>query len=422
MLQRMERLEVLRCEGCGAPVPIGTGKDVHCQYCGVEFPVPDAYAQMRQAEIQRDAGRTQAHALFRTLSRPPGAIARAWGSVSTGCIWLVLWPLAFVVDALLIVKGLEIVSRNIGVTLYEVWSNTQIFTGVGAAMYVTLGVPAVFGIYGNRRTRSRQQLQAALAALPPDRAGGPARCRSCSAPLDFPDGATGVACLYCSADNLLTMPEAWVSRLRSSASHLVTTVEEVALQDRHVRSKERRSLAWQLGWLAIFIPVLAGFGFVIDRDTSTFPPPWKVAIAGDRTMIPAIRKDTAKWDTYIPPDWSSRAGLTFFAFDKSERNTTAKGTVYFTRSYLVPLRRGETLELTAGDFPDEARALGFTFRTQASAVFGDAWHQEGEDVYLYPDRTASYVAPRSAWYRVDILLVDDIPPGRQFRVGWKVAS
>lgn len=416
----MDRLEVLRCEGCGAPVPLGTGTDVHCPYCGVEFPVPDSYARMRQAEVQRDAGRTEAHALFRKLGDPPGWLTQGWGSVSSGCIWLFLWPLAFVIDALLIAKGLEIVSRHIGVTLFDVWSNTQILTGVGVAMYITLGVPTVLGVYGNRRTKGKQQLQAALAALPPDQPGGPARCRSCAAPLDVPDGATGIACVYCGADNLLNMPEPWVAKLRSSASRLVSTVEDVAEQDRAMRAKERRSLAWQLGWLAIFIPVLAGFGFVLDRDTSTFPPQWQTAIAGDRKMIPAIRKDTAKWDAYIPPDWPTNIGLGYFAFDAAERKTTAKGTVYFMRSYLVPLRSGETVTFTAGDYPSGARALGFTFRTQASAVFGDTWAQEGEDVYLYPGGTASYVAPRSAWYRVDVMLVDDIPPDGQFRVGWGV--
>ncbi len=418
----MSALEILRCEGCGAPVPLGTGTDVHCPYCGVEFPVPEAYAKMRQAEVKRDAGRVEAHELYARLGDPPGFLAQAWGAVSSGCIWLFLWPLAFVVDALLIAKGLEIVSRHIGATLFDVWSNTQIFTGVGVAMYVTLGVPTVLGIYGRRRTKGKQHLQAALAALPPDREGGPARCRSCAAPLDVPDGATGHACLYCGADNLVRMPEAWVSKLRSSASKLVSTIEDVAKKDREMRTKERRSLAWQLGWLAIFIPVLAGFGFVLDRDTSTFPPQWSKAIAGDRTMIPAIRKDTAKWDTYIAPDWPANAGLGFLAFDKSERSTTAKGTVYFMRSYLVALKAGEKVEFTSGDYPKGARALGFTFRTQASAVFGDSWQQEGEDVYLYPNSTASYVAPRSAWYRVDVLLVDDIAPDRQFRVGWKIVS
>lgn len=413
----MSTLEILRCEGCGAPVPLGTGSDVLCPYCGARFPVPDAYAKMRQAEVARDAGRAEAHRLFAAIGNPPGVLARAWGTVSTGCIWLLLWPPAFVVDALLIAKGMEIVSRSIGATLFDVWSNTRIYTGVGAAMYVTLGVPTVLGIYGRRRTKGKQRLQAALAALPPDQPGGPARCRSCAAPLDVPDGRTGVACLYCGADNLVRMPEDWIAKLRTSASRLVTTIEEVAREDRTQRSGERRSLAWQLGWLAIFIPVLAGFGMMLDRDTSAFPPPWSAAVTAERKMIPAIRKDTAKWDAFIPPDFPLDGAHAYFAYDATERATTARGTVYFQRNYLVAMRKGETLELSAGDFPAGARALGFTFRTQKSAVFGDSWQQEGEDVFLYPNGTASYTAPRSAWFRVDVLLVDDLPAGRQLRWG-----
>ena len=75
----------------------------------------------------------------------------------------------------------------------------------------------------------------------------------------------------------------------------------------------------------------------------------------------------------------------------------------------------------AGDFPAGARGLGFTFRTQESAVFGDDWEPVGRNVILFPNHSATFDAPRSAWYRVDVLMVDDVAPGEQFELAVAVA-
>jgi hypothetical protein len=290
-----------------------------------------------------------------------------------------------------------------------------VWTGIGVALYVTLAVPAALGIYGKRRTNGRRALQAALACLPADRPGGPARCRSCSAPLDVSPGSLGLACVYCGADNLVAMPASWIAKVQRSALSLSSRIEDAGREDREMRSRELRSMRRQLGWLLIFVPVMAGFGAAFDHESDAFPPNYRTAIAGERTFISATRTDTGPYDKFIPPPLSASGDEVRLAFDKSER-----GDGYFMRSYLVPLRFGEKVAFTSGSFPDGARALVFTFRTQANSIFGDDWRQQGKDVLLYPDSSAEYVAPRSAWYRVDMLMIDDVAPGRPFRVGVSV--
>jgi hypothetical protein len=389
--------------------------DATCLYCSVTFPIPFEHRALRDAERRTAEERAEAHAVYETLGRPPGVIARVWGSIAVGCIWLVVWPLAFVVDGLLIAKGLETLSRSMNATLYEVVPNSVIWTGIGVVLYATLAVPLAFGVYGNRRTNGRRRLQAALAALPPDRKGGPSRCRACGAPLDIGPGDLGLACIYCGADNLVRMPEAWVAGLRGKAERLDRHIESIGREDREMRQRERRSLRRQLAWPLVVIPIMAVFGFAFDNDTETYPPNYRTAIAGARQMIPAAQHTTGNYDRYIPPAITLDGSMFRMAFDKSEQHEG-----YSMRSYYVPLRAGETLELVAGDFPKGARALGFTFRTQASAVFGDDWRQAGSDVILYPNDTAAYVAPRSAWFRVDVMLVDDVAPGKQFAIGISV--
>jgi len=269
------------------------------------------------------------------LGRPPGVVARMWGGVATGCVWLVLWPVGFVVDGLLIAKALEVVSRSIHATLFDVLPNTLVWGGIGVALYATLAVPLAFGVYGNRRTNGRRKLQAALAALPPDREGGPVRCHSCGAPLDVGPADLGLACLYCGADNLVRMPEAWVAKLRTAATRLGTTIASAAREDRERRRTERRTLVRRLAWLGIFVPVMAGYGAVLDRETDTYPPSWRAAVAtDDRTLIPAVPFAKDVTDRFVAPELPTGFPVRL-SFDRSEYFGR-----YSMRSYLLALRRG----------------------------------------------------------------------------------
>jgi hypothetical protein len=408
-------LDVLRCPGCNAPVPLGDADEVVCRYCGVAFPVPEEHRELRDAERRRAAERDEAHALYRTLGRPPSVVARAWGEVAVGCVWIFLWPFALVFDAFLIAKLLEVVSRSIHATLVDVLPGAVVWGGIGAAMYATLAVPLALGVYGSRRTKARRKLQAALAALPPDREGGPARCHSCGAPLDVGPSDLGLACVYCGADNLVRMPERWIASLREKTKRLDTGIESAGREDRQMRAMVRKSLRRQLAWLFVFVPVMAAWGVVIDRDADAYPPNWRSAVAGDRELLP-VAPDVEDYDRYAPPPLSANGSPRLIAFDRAEKH----GDSYF-RSYYLPLRYGETVAFASGEFPDAARALGFVFRTQESVIFGDDWRSVGRTVILYPHGSATFAAPRSAWYRVDVLMLDDIPPGQLFEIRVSIA-
>ncbi len=297
---------------------------------------------MRDAERQKALERDEAATLYATLGRPPGVLARAWGSISVGCIWLFLWPVAFVADALVVMKVLEVVSRAVHATLFEILPNKVIWTGIGVILYATLAIPLAVGVYGNRRTSGRRRLQASLAALPSDRAGGPVRCRSCEAPLDVRGGELGLACVYCGADNLVRMPGEWVAGLRRKVGELDARIETIGREDREMKTKERRSLRRHLAWPLVFIPLMALIGFASDRDTDAFPPNYSTAMVDPRVLIPAV-PPSAPYDTYRPDPFTANGSVYSIAFNRSEN----KGE-YSLRSYLVPLRSGETVTFTSG--------------------------------------------------------------------------
>ena len=65
--------------------------------------------------------------------------------------------------------------------------------------------------------------------------------------------------------------------------------------------------------------------------------------------------------------------------------------------------------------------VGFASLSASLRLAWQGRRQQGEDVLLFPNSTATYDVPRSAWFRVDVLMIDDIPANRPFEIGIAVA-
>ncbi|MEW6127731.1 MAG: hypothetical protein AB1757_11895 [Acidobacteriota bacterium] len=394
-------LQVLTCQACGAAVPLTAGETVACPYCQATVVIPSAYRALREVEDEAAAKRTKAQQLFKVLGNPPGRFLRLWAGASLGLGYLFLLPLVFVFAGIAISKGTDAISSTIHANLADVLTNAQYFSVIGALMFTTLGLPIVLGVYGRRRTDSRQRIQAALAALPPKRAGAPMGCRKCAAPLPIKDDALGETCYYCGTDNLVHLPESWISKARGKITSLGATIEEAAEQDALMRSRERRSLRNQLLALGLIFPVMFGFGKALDSDKERMPPRWQTAIKGDRRLIYASKSSLGSHVQALhPPHPISQLPLNI-VFDKEECLETGG----CLRSYYVALRDNEKLLISGEKFPQRARALGFNYYTQTNSLFDD-WSRLGEHRILYADQTLEFRAPRSAWYQVELICSD----------------
>jgi hypothetical protein len=399
-------LRVLTCSGCGAPVPLGEGEAVDCPYCQQVVAIPPDYLALRDVEREAAAKRTAAQGLFKTLGHPPGWFLRLWAGASLGLGYLFLLPLVFVFAGIAISKGTDAISKTIHANLADTLTNAQYFTLIGALMFTTLGLPIVFGVYGRRRTTARLRLQAALAALPPQRAGAPLRCRKCAAPLPIEPDALGETCYYCGADNLVQMPEEWIGKARHKAASLGLTIEEAAKQDAAMRSRERRSLRNQLLGLSLIFPVLFGFGKALDSDKENIRPSWQTATEGERQFIYASKSSLGKHAQALYPPLAISQTPIYIVFDKEE--CLQRGCL---RSYFVALRDGETLSVTAEKFPPQVKGLAFIYYTQTNSFF-DNWGEVGEHGILFVGKTIQFRAPRSAWYKVEIICPDCKVDGR----------
>ncbi|MCC6997974.1 MAG: hypothetical protein IT370_25395 [Deltaproteobacteria bacterium] len=174
------RLELLTCPGCAAPVPLGAGPTVACPSCAASVAIPEAYVRLAEATLRADQARRAAEPVWRALGGPPPA----WARNLAMALVVLLPPLASVLVALLVTPALGAAEICAVATLPAVVP--------GAALW----------LWAASVGASVEGVRAALAAAPPARAGGPATCRHCGAPLQLSAGALSVTCSYCQADNL----------------------------------------------------------------------------------------------------------------------------------------------------------------------------------------------------------------------------
>ena len=182
--------DVMHCRGCGAALPLAPGRSVRCPYCQAETPLPaELVAKLTAAErLQRQHARDEA--LCRALLRQPSARVANVVAFGSGALVIALAVMAAMIcGAFLLIDGKEAGLPPLG--------------GLGLMLMGLALLPIAFvrRVLGSRR--ALRVLTLGFAAIPPEREGGLASCRSCGAPL--PDVEPHVLlsrCGYCAAENL----------------------------------------------------------------------------------------------------------------------------------------------------------------------------------------------------------------------------
>lgn len=199
-------LEPLRCEACGGAVPLADGATSRCPYCDAPVEIPAAYGRLAEAHATEVDTRRELEQRFRTVSEPP---PRSTDVLAIALV-LLLPPVLGVAEVLLagaaadtvLVFATAVVPALLPGTCLWVWS---------ASVHATI-----------------VRFQLALAGSPPEREGGPPRCRSCGAPLDVEPDAFAARCAYCGTDSLLSNLEGAARRLHDRLRGELHTLGEAA--------------------------------------------------------------------------------------------------------------------------------------------------------------------------------------------------
>lgn len=187
-------LEPLRCTHCGAAVPLLHGASFSCPYCAAKVVVPAAYRELFAAEAQEASARRELEQRFAAVATAPRRRVDAIAAVlvlllpaAAVATWI---GLAVEPPGLPRLFALAIVPALLPGTAISVWS---------ASVHATI-----------------VRFQLALSCEPPERAGGPSRCRQCGAPLALEPGAISAHCAYCGTDSLTDHVAAAARRLQTA--------------------------------------------------------------------------------------------------------------------------------------------------------------------------------------------------------------
>lgn len=280
-------LDPLQCPACAAPVPLVAGDHGACPSCGGSYPIPGTYQALRDA-ANADARKPEGLALAKALGKPPPLAIRMFAVFSSA--WFVMIGLGFWLAAGMAASAAAMpwIGRHVfRVNTYDVLTAARQMQFMVLLPLGTLVIGFTLSSWARKRGIVRGGLQAALAATPPARAGGPKNCHRCAAPLAPEPGALTARCAYCQADNLVEMPAAWVEQMRAQARTLVKEVDAAT----RVWTEERRALrrgllirfiAWSLAFLALWF-IFGG----VASNSEEFPDLSYEHAANPPTDLPA---------------------------------------------------------------------------------------------------------------------------------------
>lgn len=402
-----QALSLLTCPRCGAGVSVTREETTQCAYCRHDVTVPAAHREaliLAEREVEADALTREA---FHALGAPPSWPLRAIGGFSTGCAGAV----AIVVVSFGASINLSTWLLNHGEAWFRVnawdWFSgaERELLGWGSGFFLMAALFA-FGVFGRRKAANLQRLQQALSARPPPRAGGPALCRQCGAPLSVPPDARGVRCAYCRTDNLVAVPEKWLA----SKKRFTSAVTHEAKGALHVQRRELRRLRIDLALRLSIIVLLATLVLgstvrrVFNGSTSSFD--LRRRLAEPRELFDVMSRATLLGTPTppvptIPVDQCASEYVLHPGQDIRCIDQDCFG------GWFVALRAGETLTFSP-EGSGSARFFSHIGSRTWTSAYGksELWGEQIAEQPLAPRTPARFRAPLTNWYRVDLELHD----------------
>lgn len=241
---------------------------------------------LRDAERRDASARGKATALFARYGKKPSLLLRV-AAVLFHPIFLLLdgfFIMLFLAMLAVMFFG-QLLSPLLHNNLWDTLPDAPKGFGMFAFAAGSVLGGIVLGVYGRRRILALRSLQAALSARPATRAGERALCRECGAPLHVPDGAEGVRCDYCHADNLVAVPRDWIAGVAASGARIGHAIDEADAWLAGERRRIKRSLLRQLG---IAGAVLTAFISVVAATASSNPgwrADWSHYVEAPRPLV-----------------------------------------------------------------------------------------------------------------------------------------
>ncbi len=376
-------------------MPLGPSEAVPCPACGQSVALTDEYRALRDATARSVQAATEAQRVFAALGRPPAAVWRLFTFFDSAVFWAVGLPFWLCFGVGLSAVAQQAVARRLGANLEDVLEPHQ----VAALSLLLPSAVLVLGLllsgWARKRTVARGGLQAALAARPPSRDGGPAGCRRCGAPLHVTADALGVRCPWCETDNLVRLPASWLQHMQRHTAKLghETAAAAKALDD------ARSSLRWSFFWRAALGALVLSPGLLIIGASDALPSVQAYDPSGKPGTLPS-------WSKAVAAQLPCTGNMALF-HPRTERDHCDATSC--TLHALVAARGGQTVVVASDDVPEGTEAW-----VEAHEVtFLDSRWKTTAHGKLHAGHRLTWKAPLSGWYRVRAT-VPDPSPGRSW--------
>jgi Zn finger protein HypA/HybF involved in hydrogenase expression len=386
-------LSPLQCRNCGSHVPLAPGDVVPCPACAQAVEVPVEYRALRDSEAAAARARVDAQRLYRALGTAPSRFWRLFTFTESSIFWAFGFPVWACLGSGLSLAAQQVVARTLHANAADVLEPHQEAALTLLLPLGTIVLGLLFSGWARKRVVSLSGLQVTLAAAPA-REGGPAKCRSCGAPLFVTKEDLGVRCPYCAADNLVRVEPAWLGRMQHHVQKLKQGTDAAVKALADARSSLRWSFFWRwvVGALVLSPALLiaganddlpAESSFDAGGRSSGQLPSWSKAIAG--TRLPC-----------------TPGNLKFVRAQTEAKHCSAAGCEVFK---LIAARAGETVVAASANAPEGSEVW---LEVHERTFLDDVWRPLGTAV-LRADQPASWKVESSAWYRVRARMADQRP-------------
>ncbi len=392
-----QRLSVLTCRGCDAPIALARDARVRCPFCGAEVEIPETYRAALDVTEREVAADALTHQAFATLGTPPSALLRALAAITGGAGRVVLTTiLTFVLVVHAFNWAIAHGSAWLHVNLYDFLSHAEQELVVFGGSFVALGAIFALAVFGRRRALDLGGLQRALAAHPPAREGGPARCRDCGAPLTVPRDALGVRCAYCQCDNLVALPDGWLARAKGEVRRVAHEAKSLLGRHRFETRRLRLRLALRLGVLALLAALV-----LTSTVRRIFAGGGAFDLRAALAATPRLLFDAQAHAVSLPPPGPAAPDVLI------DQCAGKHPVAHDQAGWFVAMRKGETLTL-APEATGTARWFEHNQDTGWTQALGRAegWGTERAAAPVATGKPARFTAAVTSWHRVTLELHD----------------
>lgn len=296
------RLKPLVCKNCKGLFPLSHKEWIECPYCGEKNHIPRSYIDAIAARKLLTRHKSKIHEIRDSVGHVPTTFEYVISNFSDYLIFF-LFFLVFIftqhiLNMVLFYPMALYYRHSLGLNFFDHASPALLAFTKMAVLYILLAIPFAWIYKLKRKVAVLGPLQMSLAAGPPKIPGGPATCNNCGGALEITATSHLVSCPYCETENLVNLPDKWLSTTKSRLADARQTFAQTLHNYKKETGRLKETLVCLFILFIVFGVILTGF-YKLNLSNVFLPPATSDKASRD-DLIPfkllKAKKEFAKWN------------------------------------------------------------------------------------------------------------------------------